>query len=46
MWAYEEKTAQEIGKELGANKNAIDQLLFRAKLKLKSELERVRGEDE
>jgi RNA polymerase sigma-70 factor (ECF subfamily) len=46
MWAYEEKTAQQIGEVLGANKNAIDQLLYRAKLKLKSELEGARGNDE
>jgi RNA polymerase sigma-70 factor (ECF subfamily) len=46
MWAYEEKTAQQIGEVLGANKNAIDQLLYRAKLRLKTELEGAGGRDE
>jgi RNA polymerase sigma-70 factor (ECF subfamily) len=43
MWVYEEKTSKQIGQILGLNKNAIDQLLFRAKLKLKKELERIKG---
>jgi len=41
MWAYQDQTAQQIGVTLGMNKNSVDQLLYRAKLKLKTELERV-----
>jgi RNA polymerase sigma-70 factor (ECF subfamily) len=40
MWAYQDLTAAEIAKVMGMNKNGVDQLLFRAKLKLKSELEK------
>lgn len=40
MWAYQDLTAAEIAKVMGMNKNSVDQLLFRAKLKLKSELEK------
>jgi len=43
MWVYEEKTSKQIGQILGLNKNAVDQLLFRAKIKLKNELERAKG---
>jgi len=40
MWAYQDLTAEQIGDALGMNKNSVDQLLYRAKLKLKAELEK------
>ena len=40
MWTYQDLTAAEIGRTMGMNKNSVDQLLYRAKLKLKSELEK------
>jgi RNA polymerase sigma-70 factor (ECF subfamily) len=40
MWAYQDMTAEQIGHALEMNKNSVDQLLYRAKLKLKSELEK------
>ncbi len=40
MWAYQDMTAEEVGLAMGMNKNSVDQLLFRAKLKLKAELEK------
>jgi RNA polymerase sigma-70 factor (ECF subfamily) len=40
MWAYQDMTAEEVGQALGMNKNSADQLLYRAKLKLKAALER------
>ena len=40
MWAYQDMTAEEVGLAMGMNKNSVDQLLYRAKLKLKMELER------
>jgi len=40
MWAYQDMTAEEVGLAMGMNKNSVDQLLYRAKLKLKSELEK------
>jgi RNA polymerase sigma-70 factor (ECF subfamily) len=39
MWAYYDKTAEEIGEQLEMNKNAVDQLLFRAKANLKKYFE-------
>lgn len=38
MWAYQDLTAQQIGIVMNMSKNGIDQLLYRAKLKLKEEL--------
>jgi len=38
MWAYQDLTAQQIGIAMNMSKNGIDQLLYRAKLKLKEEL--------
>ncbi len=40
MWAYQDMTAEEVGRVMGMNKNSVDQLLYRAKLKLKMELEK------
>jgi len=40
MWAYQDMTAEEVGLAMGMNKNSVDQLLYRAKLKLKAELEK------
>jgi len=40
MWAYQDLTAEQIGDALGMNKNSVDQLLYRAKLKLKAQLEK------
>ena len=40
LWAYQDMTAEQIGDALGMNKNSVDQLLYRAKLKLKAELEK------
>ena len=40
MWAYQDMTAEQIGHALEMNKNSVDQLLYRAKLKLKAELEK------
>ena len=40
MWAYQDMTAEQIGRALEMNKNSVDQLLYRAKLKLKAELEK------
>ena len=40
MWAYQDMTAEQIGDALSMNKNSVDQLLYRAKLKLKTELEK------
>ena len=40
MWAYQDQTAEQIGVAMGMNKNSVDQLLYRAKLKLKTELEK------
>jgi len=40
MWAYQDLTAEQVGLAMGMNKNSADQLLFRAKLKLKSELKK------
>ena len=40
MWAYQDMTAEQIGYALEMNKNSVDQLLYRAKLKLKAELEK------
>ena len=40
MWAYQDQTAEQIGVTMGMNKNSVDQLLYRAKLKLKAELEK------
>jgi RNA polymerase sigma-70 factor (ECF subfamily) len=40
MWAYQDMTAEQVGLALGMNKNSVDQLLYRAKLKLKTELEK------
>ena len=40
MSAYQDLTAEQIGDALGMNKNSVDQLLYRAKLKLKAELEK------
>lgn len=40
MWAYQDMTAEEVGLAMGMNKNSVDQLLYRAKLKLKLELEK------
>ena len=40
MWAYQDLTAEQVGVAMGMNKNSADQLLFRAKLKLKSELKK------
>ena len=40
MWAYQDMTAEEVGLAMGMNKNSVDQLLYRAKLKLKMELEK------
>lgn len=39
MWAYYDHTAEEIGAQLELNKNAVDQLLFRAKANLKKYFE-------
>ena len=39
MWAYHDNTAEEIGEQLEMNKNAVDQLLFRAKANLKKYFE-------
>ncbi len=39
MWAYYDNTAEEIGEQLEMNKNAVDQLLFRAKANLKKYFE-------
>ena len=39
MWAYYDKTAEEIGEQLEMNKNAVDQFLFRAKANLKKYFE-------
>jgi RNA polymerase sigma-70 factor (ECF subfamily) len=38
LWAYHDLTAVEIADVLGMNKNAVDQLLLRAKSKLKFKL--------
>ena len=35
LWVYHDYTAQEIGKIMNMNKNSVDQLLLRAKVKLK-----------
>jgi len=43
MWVYQDLTAAEIAKAMGMNKNSVDQLLFRAKMKLKVELEKKGG---
>jgi len=40
MWTYQDMTAEQIGYALEMNKNSVDQLLYRAKLKLKAELEK------
>lgn len=40
LWAYQDLTAEQIGEVLEMNKNSVDQLLYRAKLKLKAELEK------
>ena len=40
MWVYQDMTAEQIGDALEMNKNSVDQLLYRAKLKLKTELEK------
>jgi len=40
MWTYQDMTAEQIGRTLDMNKNSVDQLLHRAKLKLKAELEK------
>ena len=39
MWAYYDNTAEEIATKLEMNKNAVDQLLFRAKANLKKYFE-------
>jgi RNA polymerase sigma-70 factor (ECF subfamily) len=39
MWAYYDNTAEEIATKLDMNKNAVDQLLFRAKANLKKYFE-------
>jgi RNA polymerase sigma-70 factor (ECF subfamily) len=40
MWAYQDMTAEQIGNAMGMSKNSVDQLMYRAKLKLKTELEK------
>lgn len=40
MWAYQDMTAEEVGRVMDMSKNSVDQLLYRAKLKLKAELEK------
>ena len=40
LWAYQDLTAEQIGDVLGTSKNSVDQLLYRAKLKLRAELEK------
>jgi RNA polymerase sigma-70 factor (ECF subfamily) len=39
MWAYYDNTSEEIATKLEMNKNAVDQLLFRAKANLKKYFE-------
>jgi RNA polymerase sigma-70 factor (ECF subfamily) len=39
MSAYQEQTAEEIGRSLNMSKNSVDQLLYRAKTRLKIQLE-------
>ena len=38
LWAYHDYTAQEIAEMMDMNKNSVDQLLLRAKVKLKKAL--------
>ena len=40
LWAYQDLTAEQISDVLGTSKNSVDQLLYRAKLKLRAELEK------
>mgnify|MGYP000023216405 FL=1 len=38
LWAFHDMTAEEIGQVMDLNKNAVDQLLWRAKVSLRKEL--------
>jgi RNA polymerase sigma-70 factor (ECF subfamily) len=40
LWAYQDMTAEQIGGAMGMSKNSVDQLMYRAKLKLRAELEK------
>lgn len=44
MWAYYDNTSEEIATKLEMNKNAVDQLLFRAKANLKKYFESEQNE--